>query len=100
MCIYPGCYLSTTPPVNQSFPLLFIHFCITILKTFIQSIFTEYLYVPETVLGTGNPAVNYGLSPYPDGTDNLIRIKDAKQLIITVVKDYKLGNTVYNGNVC
>ena len=56
--------------------------------------------MPETVLGTGNPAVNYGLSPYPDGTDNLIRIKDAKQLIITVVKDYKLGNTVYNGNVC
>lgn len=53
----------------------------------------------QTVLVTGDPAVNYGLNPYPDGIYNLMRPKDSKQLTINVVKNYKGSNTVYNGNV-
>lgn len=48
----------------------------------------------------GDPAVNYGLSPYPQEIYNLMRTKDTQQLIVSAVKDYKVGNTVYNGNVC
>lgn len=55
--------------------------------------------MPETVLDIGNPAVNYRLSPYPEEIRNLMRTKDTTQLIISVVKDYKGGNTVYNENV-
>ena len=29
-----------------------------------------------------------------------MRTKDTQQLIVSAVKDYKVGNTVYNGNVC
>lgn len=65
LCIYPGCYVSTTPPVNQSFPLLFPYFSIRTVKTFTQPTFTENLYVPQKVLNTGNPAGNY-----PDGIYN------------------------------
>lgn len=49
---------------------------------------------------TRDPAVNYGLGPYPDEIYNLMRTKDTKQPIISVVKYYKGGNnTLYNGNV-
>lgn len=84
----------TSKPIN---PSSVSYFSITTVKTFIQPTFTEYFYVPQRVLGTGDPAVNY--SPYPDGIYNLMRTKDTKQLIINVVKDYKGSNTVYNGNV-
>lgn len=89
LCIYPSCYLSTTSPVNQSFPFLFIQFFYYYIKIFIQQIFTEYFYVPETVLDTGDPLLNYGLSPHSDGIYNLMRTKDTKWLIISVIKDYK-----------
>lgn len=95
LCIHPGCYLSTTPPVNQSFLLLLIHLSIT------KNIHSTNIYwapLPETVLNIGNPAVNYGLSPYPDGICNPIKTKDTKQLIISVVRIIKaVGNTVHNG---
>ena len=29
-----------------------------------------------------------------------MRTKDTQQLIVSVVKDYKVGNIVYNANVC
>lgn len=52
------------------------------------------------MLRIGDPAVNYGLSPYPEEIYHLMRTKDTQQLIVSVVKDYKVGNIVYNANVC
>lgn len=41
--------------------------------------------MPETMPDTRDPAVNYGLSPYPDEIYNLMRTKDTKQPIISMV---------------